>query len=41
LDLVYLAPKTAGIGFLLVFTGIPVYFIWAGRTASVEAVVKR
>jgi len=41
LDLVYLAPKTAGIGFLLVFTGIPVYFIWAGRSASVEAVVKR
>jgi len=41
LDLVYLAPKTAGIGFLLVFTGIPVYFIWAGQSASVEAVVKR
>lgn len=27
-DLAYLAPKTSGIGYLLVLTGIPVYFIW-------------
>jgi APA family basic amino acid/polyamine antiporter len=29
LDLAYLAPLTAGIGYLLVLTGIPIYFIWA------------
>ena len=28
LDLVYLAPKTSGTGFLLVLTGLPVYFAW-------------
>jgi len=28
LDLAYLAPLTAGIGYLLVLTGIPVYFLW-------------
>jgi APA family basic amino acid/polyamine antiporter len=28
LDLVYLAPKTSGIGFLLVLTGLPVYLAW-------------
>ena len=28
LDLVYLAPKTSGLGFLLVFTGLPVYLAW-------------
>ena len=27
-DLAYLAPTTSGIGYLLVLTGIPVYFIW-------------
>jgi APA family basic amino acid/polyamine antiporter len=27
-DLAYLAPATSGIGYLLVLTGIPVYFIW-------------
>ena len=35
LDLGYLAPRTSGIGYLLVLTGIPVYFLWrtqAGRT---------
>jgi APA family basic amino acid/polyamine antiporter len=35
LDLAYLTPKTSGIGYLLVLTGIPVYFLWrkqAGRT---------
>ena len=28
LDLAYLAPKTSGLGFLLVLTGLPVYFAW-------------
>ena len=28
LDLAYLTPATSGIGYLLVLTGIPVYFIW-------------
>jgi APA family basic amino acid/polyamine antiporter len=28
LDLAYLAPSTSGIGYLLVFTGIPVYYLW-------------
>jgi basic amino acid/polyamine antiporter, APA family len=27
-DLAYLAPTTSGMGYLLVLTGIPVYFIW-------------
>jgi APA family basic amino acid/polyamine antiporter len=34
LDLVYLARLTSGVGFLLVLTGLPVYFLWrrgAGR----------
>lgn len=31
LDLAYLAPSTSGIGYLLVFTGIPVYLIWRKR----------
>jgi APA family basic amino acid/polyamine antiporter len=33
LDLTYLAPSTSGIGYLLVLTGIPVYFIWRQRAA--------
>jgi len=28
LDLGYLAPRTSGIGYLLVLTGIPAYLIW-------------
>jgi APA family basic amino acid/polyamine antiporter len=28
IDLAYLAPTTSGIGYLLVLTGIPIYFIW-------------
>jgi APA family basic amino acid/polyamine antiporter len=28
LDLAYLAPSTSGIGYLLVFTGIPIYLVW-------------
>lgn len=31
LDLAYLAPETSGIGYLLVLTGIPAYFIWRRR----------
>ena len=30
-DLAILAPSTSGIGYLLVFTGIPIYFIWSRR----------
>ena len=32
-DLIYLAPTTSGIGFLLVMTGLPVYLIWQKRAA--------
>jgi APA family basic amino acid/polyamine antiporter len=28
LDLVYLAPKTSGVGFLLVLAGLPVFYAW-------------
>ncbi|MEY2558194.1 MAG: hypothetical protein QOE34_1619, partial [Verrucomicrobiota bacterium] len=28
IDLAWLAPTTSGIGYLLVLTGIPVYFVW-------------
>jgi APA family basic amino acid/polyamine antiporter len=28
LDLGYLAPSTSGIGYLIVLTGIPIYFVW-------------
>lgn len=41
LTLLYLAPGTAGIGYLLALTGIPVYFVWrrrAEKQATVEAV---
>ena len=41
LDLVYLAPQTSGIGFLIVLTGLPVYFAWqhkaGGRRQEQEA----
>jgi APA family basic amino acid/polyamine antiporter len=33
LDLLYLAPSTSGLGYLLVLTGIPVYFIWRRKGA--------
>jgi APA family basic amino acid/polyamine antiporter len=32
-DLAYLTPLTAGIGYLLVFTGLPVYLIWRKSAA--------
>jgi APA family basic amino acid/polyamine antiporter len=35
LDLAYLTPETSGIGYLLVLTGIPVYFLWR-RQRSVD-----
>jgi APA family basic amino acid/polyamine antiporter len=28
LNLAYLAPFTSGMGYVLVFAGIPVYFLW-------------
>ena len=34
IDLAYLRPSTSGIGYLLVFTGIPVYLIWRRRAAT-------
>jgi basic amino acid/polyamine antiporter, APA family len=34
LTLLYLSPGTAGIGYLLALTGIPVYFIWRRRAAK-------
>jgi APA family basic amino acid/polyamine antiporter len=33
IDLAYLAPSTSGMGYLLVFTGVPVYLVWK-RKAS-------
>ncbi|HAF12452.1 MAG TPA: amino acid transporter [Blastocatellia bacterium] len=36
LDLAYLAPSTSGIGYLLVLTGIPVYFLWRKRAVNQE-----
>lgn len=33
-DLAYLTPSTSGIGYLLVFTGIPIYFVWRKRSAA-------
>src|SRR5712691_4550165 len=34
LDLGYLAPQTSGIGYLLVLTGIVVYFVWVLLTRN-------
>jgi APA family basic amino acid/polyamine antiporter len=31
IDLGYLAPRTSGIGYLIVLTGIPAYLIWRKR----------
>jgi APA family basic amino acid/polyamine antiporter len=33
-DLVFLAPETSGIGFLIVLTGIPVYLAWRKKAAT-------
>ena len=32
-NLAYLAPLTSGIGYLIVLTGVPVYFVWRKRAA--------
>jgi APA family basic amino acid/polyamine antiporter len=37
IDLAYLTPATSGIGYLLVLTGIPVYFIWRRSAAPRSA----
>ncbi|HEX8708080.1 MAG TPA: amino acid permease [Pyrinomonadaceae bacterium] len=37
LDLAYLTPATSGIGYLLVLTGIPVYFVWRRTAAPLPA----
>jgi len=37
IDLAYLAPYTAGIGYLLVLTGIPAYLIWRRSAAATAA----
>jgi basic amino acid/polyamine antiporter, APA family len=38
LDLIYLTPKTSGIGFLIILTGIPVYLVWSrGDTPRPDA----
>jgi APA family basic amino acid/polyamine antiporter len=34
IDLAYLAPSTSGIGYLLVLTGIPIYFIWRRKNSA-------
>ncbi len=34
IDLAILKPRTSGIGYLLVLTGIPVYFIWRRNAAA-------
>jgi APA family basic amino acid/polyamine antiporter len=34
LDLAYLAPSTSGIGYLIVLTGIPIYFVWRRRAGT-------
>ena len=31
IDLAILAPSTSGMGYLLVFTGVPIYFVWSRR----------
>jgi APA family basic amino acid/polyamine antiporter len=36
-DLAYLAGTTSGIGYLIALTGIPVYFIWKGRSRRLPA----
>ncbi|CDM66820.1 APC family permease [Pyrinomonas methylaliphatogenes] len=36
-DLIYLAPATSGIGFLLVMTGLPIYFV---KRAALRSVLK-
>lgn len=35
INLAFLAPKTSGIGYLIVLLGVPVYFFWRARRPSV------
>jgi len=37
LDLVYLARLTSGVGFLLVLTGLPVYYLWRRNREAMRA----
>jgi APA family basic amino acid/polyamine antiporter len=34
IDLAYLAPSTSGFGYLIVLTGIPVYFLWHRKAGA-------
>nr|MBA3272563.1 APC family permease [Chthoniobacterales bacterium] len=36
-DLAWLAPSTAGVGFVIVISGLPVYLLWKRRNAAVTA----
>jgi APA family basic amino acid/polyamine antiporter len=38
LDLLWLAPATAGVGYLIVLIGLPVYLIWRRRTVVAQEV---
>jgi APA family basic amino acid/polyamine antiporter len=38
IDLAYLRPSTSGIGYLLVLTGIPIYFFWRRSAAAQEQI---
>jgi APA family basic amino acid/polyamine antiporter len=40
IDLAILAPSTSGIGYLLVLTGIPVYFIWRRKSKDESMAIK-
>jgi APA family basic amino acid/polyamine antiporter len=35
-DLAILAPATSGVGYLLVLTGVPIYYIWSRKKAQEE-----
>ena len=39
LTLLYLSPGTAGIGYLLALTGIPVYFVWRKRALAKQSLM--
>ena len=35
IDLGYLAPKTSGVGYLIVLTGLPAYLIWRRQAKAI------
>ena len=35
-DLAILAPSTSGIGYLLVLTGVPIYYVWSRKTQKAQ-----